>query len=141
MTEQSPISLSTLIRPDRTVSFDFPDYNGMVVELCYLSREARNTLRKKCVTNSFDRASGQMVEKLNEDVFVKAYCKAVVKGWKGLKYKYLEELLLVDTGDLDPEDELPFTLENAELLLRGSEVFDTWTTATVDKLENFTSAK
>lgn len=60
---------------------------------------------------------------------------------KGLKYRYLEELLLVDTGDLDPNDELPFTQENAELLMKNASSFDTWVTETVGDLENFTGRK
>ena len=78
---------------------------------------------------------------LDEDKFLTEYCKAVIKGWEGLKYRYLEELLLVDIGDLDPEDNLPFTQDNAELLMKNSTTFDTWVTETVGDLENFTGAK
>ena len=42
---------------------------------------------------------------------------------------------------LDPEDELPFTQENAELLMKNSSNFDTWVTETVSDLENFTGNK
>ena len=64
-----------------------------------------------------------------------------VKGWNGFKYSYLEELLLVDIGDLDPDDELPFTQENNELLMKNANMWDTWITETAGELENFTSAK
>ena len=69
------------------------------------------------------------------------YCKAVIKGWTGLKYRYLEELLLVDISALDPDDELVYTHDNAELLMRNSSDFDTWVTETVGDLENFTGNK
>ena len=78
---------------------------------------------------------------MDDDKFLTEYTKAVIKGWKGLKYRYLEELLLVDTGDLDPNDELPFTQENAELLMKNASSFDTWVTETVGDLENFTGRK
>ena len=58
-----------------------------------------------------------------------------------LKYQYLEELLLVDIGELDPDDELPYTQENAELLMKNGTSFDTWVTETVGELENFTQRK
>ena len=73
--------------------------------------------------------------------FLTEYCNAVVKGWKGLKFRYLEELLLVDISSLDADDELPYTQENAELLMKNANDFDTWVTETVGDLENFTSNK
>ena len=77
----------------------------------------------------------------DEERFLIEYCKAVIKGWKGLKYKYLEELLLVDISALDPEDELAFTQDNSELLMKNASDFDTWVTETVSDLENFTGNK
>jgi hypothetical protein len=137
----TPISLASLMTPSKTVSIDFPGFNNCKVELCYLGREELLKLRKKCVTTKFDKKTRQPEEVLDEDKFLIEYCKAVIKGWKGLKYRYLEELLLVDIGELDPEDELPYTQDNAELLMKNSGSFDTWVTDTVGDLENFTGAK
>ena len=69
------------------------------------------------------------------------YVQAILKGWTGLKYKYLEEFLLVDVSGQNPDDELPYSLENAELLMRNSGDFDQWVTDTVGDLENFTQGK
>ena len=78
---------------------------------------------------------------LDEEKFLVEYCKAVIKDWSGLKYRYLEELLLVDVSSLDSEDELMYTQENAEVLMKNSSTFDSWVTDTVGDLENFTSNK
>ena len=137
----TPISLASLMTPSKTVALDFPGYTGMSIDLCYLAREELVKLRKKCVTTKFNKKTRQPEEELDEDKFLVEYCKAVIKGWKGLKYRYLEELLLVDVSALDPEDELPFTQENAELLMKNSSNFDTWVTETVSDLENFTGNK
>ena len=137
----TPISLASLMTPSKTVAIDFPGYAGMSVDLCYLAREELVKLRKKCVTTKFNKKTRQPEEELDDDKFLLEYCKAVIKGWKGLKYQYLEELLLVDVSALDPEDELPFTQENAELLMKNSSNFDTWVTETVGDLENFTGNK
>ena len=137
----TPISLASLMTPSKTVALDFPGYTGMSIDLCYLAREELVKLRKKCVTTKFNKKTRQPEEELDEDKFLVEYCKAVIKGWKGLKYQYLEELLLVDISALDPEDELPFTQENAELLMKNSSNFDTWVTETVSDLENFTGNK
>jgi hypothetical protein len=125
----------------KTVDIDFPGFTGMQVSLCYLGREELVKLRKRCVSTKFDRKTRQPEETLDEEKFIVEYCKAVIKGWSGLKYRYLEELLLVDIGELDPDSELPFTLENAELLMKNATSFDTWVTETVGDLENFTGNK
>ena len=137
----APISLASLMPPSNTVTIDFPGYNGMTVDLCYLAREELVKLRKRCVTTKFNKKTRQPEEDLDDERFLVEYCKAVIKGWKGLKYKYLEELLLVDISALDPEDELAFTQDNSELLMRNASDFDTWVTETVSDLENFTGNK
>ncbi|MDB4461994.1 hypothetical protein N9033_00455 [bacterium] len=137
----TPISLATLMTPSKTVSIDFPGYVGMDVSLCYLGREELVKLRKKCVSTKFSKKTRQPEEILDEDKFLLEYCKAVIKGWTGLKYRYLEELLLVDISALDPDDELAYTHDNAELLMRNSSDFDGWVTETVGDLENFTGNK
>lgn len=137
----TPVSLASLMTPSKTVAIDFPGYTGMSVDLCYLAREELVKLRKKCVTTKFNKKTRQPEEELNEDKFLTEYCKAVIKGWKGLKYRYLEELLLVDVSNLEPNDCLPYTLENSELLMKNSTTFDTWVTETVGDLENFTGNK
>ena len=113
----------------------------MTVDLCYLAREELVKLRKRCLGTRWDKKNHQPIEELDDDKFIVEYCKAVIKGWKGLKYKYLEELLLVDVSGLDPEDELPFTPANSELLMKNATDFDTWVTETVGDLENFTGDK
>lgn len=137
----NPISLSSLMTPSKTVTLDFPGYSGLTVDVTYLAREELLKLRKKCVSTKFNRKTRQPEEELNEDMFLVEYVKGVIKGWKGLKYRYLEELLLVDVSELDPDDELPFTQDNAELLMKNSGDFDTWITEVVGDLENFTGNK
>ena len=141
MTAKPAISLASLMTPSKTVTIDFPGYKGMTIDLCYLAREELIKLRKKCVTMKFNKKSRQPEEELDDEKFLTEYCKAVIKGWKGLKFRYLEELLLVDVSELDPEDELPYTQENAELLMKNANDFDTWVTETIGDLENFTSNK
>ena len=129
--KKAPVSLSSLMTPSKTVSLEFPGYEGLTVDLCYLAREELLKLRKKCLTTKFNRSTHQPEEELNDEKFLEEYCKSVIKGWKGLKFSYLEEFLLVDISDFTPNDELPHTKENAELLMRNSTVFDNWVTNTI----------
>ena len=137
----SPISLASLLTPSKTVSIDFSGYKGLTIELCYLGREELLKLRKRCVNTKFDKKTHRPEEVLDEDKFMVEYCSAVIKGWSGLKYRYLEEFLLVDISSLDADDELVFTPDNAELLMKNSSIFDTWVTETVGELENFTGTR
>tara|TARA_B100000809_G_scaffold203872_1_gene205089 strand:- start:718 stop:1158 length:441 start_codon:yes stop_codon:yes gene_type:complete len=139
--KKEPVSLASLMTPSKTVSIEYSRFTGMSVDLCYLAREELVKLRKKCLSTKWDRKSHQPIEEFDDDKFIIEYCKSVIKGWKGLKYKYLEELLLVDVSSLDPEDELPFTPANSELLMKNATDFDTWVTETVGDLENFTRDK
>jgi hypothetical protein len=139
--KKEPISLASLMTPSKTVTIDFPGYSGMKVDLCYLAREELIKLRKRCLTTKFNRKTRQPEEELDEEKFLTEYCNAVIKGWKGLKFRYLEELLLVDISGQDPDDELMYTQENAELLMKNASDFDTWVTESVGDLENFTSNK
>jgi len=141
MTDVAPVSLASLMTPSKTVSIDFPGYDGMKVSLCYLAREELLKLRKKCVTTKFSKKTRQPEEILDEDKFLVEYCKSVIKTWSGFKYSYLEELLLVDISNLDPDDVLPFTQDNAETLMKNSSGFDTWVSETGSDLENFTGRK
>lgn len=142
MTEtKQPVSLKSLLTPSKTVSIEFPGLDGFEVKLTYLAREELLKLRNRSVKQVLNKKTRAYEEQLDNDKFLTEYCKAIIKGWKGLKYKYLEELLLVDTSGVNPEDELVWNDENAELLMKNSGDFDNWVSETVGELENFTKVK
>lgn len=143
MTEEkkSPVSLKSLLTPSKTVSIEMPGFEGFEVKLTYLAREELLKLRNRSVKQVLNKKTRAYEEQLDNDKFLVEYCKAIIKGWSGLKYKYLEELLLVDTSKLNLEDELDYTEENAELLMKNSGDFDNWVSETVGELENFTKSK
>ena len=140
-TKTAPVSLATLMTPSKTVAIDFPDMEGFTVDLCYLAREELLKLRSRCLKQKFNKKTRAFEETLDEDTFLVEYVDAVIKNWVGLKYDYLRQLILIETEGLDLEDELPFTKENAELLMKNSSDFDTWVTESVGDLENFTKNK
>lgn len=142
MTEtKKKVSLASLLTPSKTVTVDYPEFEGFSVQLCYLSREELVKLRARCLSQKFNRKTRGFEEILDDDKFIVEYCKAVIKGWKGLKYKYLEKMLLLDVSSVDLEDELPYTQEDAEIMMKNASDFDTWVTEVVADLENFTSSK
>ena len=142
MTEvQKKVSLASLLTPSKTVTVDYPGFSGFSVDLCYLAREELVKLRSRCLSQKFNKKTRGFEEHLDDDKFIVEYCKSVIKGWSGLKYKYLEKMLLLDVSSVDLEDELPYTQEDAEIMMKNASDFDTWVTETVGDLENFTSSK
>ena len=142
MTEQNKkVSLASLLTPSKTVAVDYPSLEGFTVNICYLAREGLLKLRNKCLSQKLNRKTRAFEDTLDEDKFLTEYCKAVIKGWSGMKYKYLEELLLVDISGVDPEQELEFSQENAETLMKNASDFDTWVTEVTGDLEHFTKTK
>ena len=135
------VSLASLLTPSKTVAIDYPEFEGFSVDLCYLAREELIKLRSRCLSQKFNKKTRGFEEQLDENKFLVEYCSAVIKGWKGLKYKYLQKLLLIDVTGLDLEDELPYTQEDAEVMMKNAADFDTWVTETVGELENFTKSK
>ena len=133
------MELKSLLVDSKTAWVDFPGMDGFEVELANLSRKELVNLRKRCTTNKFDRKTRMFNEELDETKFVTEFSGATVKGWKGLKLKYLEDLILVDLKGQDKESEMPYSRENAEVLVENSAEFDNWLNEVVFDLENFRS--
>ena len=133
------MELKSLLVDTKTTWLEFPGLDGFEVELANLSRKELVALRKKCINNKFNRKTRAFEETLDDEKFVKAFSQATVKGWKGLKLNYLEDLLLVDLKGEDPESELEYTEDNALQLVENSSEFDNWLNEVVFELENFRS--
>jgi len=135
------MELKSLLVDSKTTWVEFPGLDGFEVELANLSRKELVNLRKRCTTNKFNRKTRGFEETLDEEKFVKEFSESTVKGWKGFKLAYLEDLLLVDLTGKDPEVLMDYTLENAQLLVENSSEFDNWLNEVVFDLENFRSGQ
>ena len=131
------MELKSLLVDTKTTWVEFPGLDGFEVELANLSRKELVALRKKCTQNKFNRKTRAFEESLDDEKFVKEFSMATVKGWKGLKLGYLEDLLLVDLSKQDPQKELDFSEENALQLVENSTEFDNWLNEVVFDLDNF----
>ena len=118
------MNLEALMVDTKSAWIEFPEAPGLEVEVNNLSRKEITNLRKRCITTKFNRKTRIM----EEDTVV---------GWRGFKLKYLEDLLLVDLTDNDPEGELEYNQENAEQLVNNSTEFDNWLNEVVFDLANF----
>jgi len=133
------VDLKSLMIDSKSAWVDFPGLSGFQVEVANLSRKELGKLRKRCISAKFDRKTRQLVEQLDEDMFVKEFSAACVKNWKGLTLDHLETLMLIDTGNKDPKKEMNYSADNAEVLIANSTEFDTWLNEVVFDLDNFRS--
>ena len=133
------MELKNLLVDSKTTWVEFPGLENFEVELANLSRKELVALRKRCTQNKFNRKTRAFEESLDDDKFIKEFTSSTVKGWKGLKLSYLEDLLLVDISKENENDQLPYNSDNAEQLVENSSEFDNWLNEVVFDLENFRS--
>jgi hypothetical protein len=131
------LSLKTLLVPSKSVQVEYPGMPGFVVDLAFLSRETLLSIRKKSTKTSFKNR--QAAEEFNEDLFLQLYVENAVKGWKGFKLSYLEQLAPVDLKGQNMDDELEYTPENALYLMKNSSNFDGFISEQVSDLGNFST--
>ena len=132
------VSLKNLLVPSKSVDVEFPGMPGFVIQLAFLSRDTLVNIRKKSTKTSFKNRQPQ--EEFNEDLFLQLYVESAIKGWNGLKLRYLEQLAPVDLTGHDLEDNLEYTAENALYLMKNSQNFDAFITEQVSDLGNFSKS-
>lgn len=128
-----------MLLPEKVVTFDFPGCEGFTVDLAFLSKESNQQLWKKCQRQKIDSKTRKQLEEFDDELFLELYTRSVVKGWKGLKLKYLRELLLVDIPEDKENDELNYSEENALTLVQSSNIFDNWVGEVISDIANFTT--
>lgn len=134
----SELSLKSLLVPSKSVDVEYPGFPGFVVTLAFLTRETLVGIRKKATKTAFKNR--QPVDEFNEDLFLQLYTKAAIKGWKGLKLSYVEQLAPVDIVGQDPDSTLGYTEENALYLMKESSNFDSFVSEQVTDLGNFSTS-
>lgn len=133
------LSLKSLLVPSKEIEVEYPGMPGFLIQIAFLSRETLLTIRKKSTKTTFKNRQPQ--EEFNEDVFLQLYVENAIKGWQGLKLKYLEQLAPVDLSGQDLENDLEYTKENALFLMKNSSNFDAFITEQVGDLGNFSKSK
>jgi len=132
------LSLKSLLVPSKSVEVEFPGFEGFKLKLNFLSRETLVNIRKKSTKTTFKNR--QPIEELDDKLFLKLYVAAAIKGWSGFKYKYLNELAPSDIAEADFDKEVPYSEENALVLMESSSNFDGFISETVSDLSSFTKS-
>lgn len=133
------LTLKSLLVPGKDNTVEYPGMPGFLVDVCFISRETLLNIRKKATKTTFKNR--QSVDEVNDDLFMDLYVKACVKGWKGLKLSYLEQLAPIELGSNAPDDELAYSEDNALFLMKSSAQFDAFISEQISDLGNFTKTK
>lgn len=131
------MDLKSLVVESKTVTVEHPQFDGFKVELAYISKDKLKKLADRATTQKFNKRTHQPEDEIDSDMFLKIYTAELVKGWTGLKAKYLPELLPVNLESVDPESEVEFNEDNALLLMQKSTDFDQWVSTVINDVANF----
>ena len=134
------MELKSMLLPEKVVTFDFPGCEGFEIDLCFLSRESNQAILKKCQKTVIDPKTRQPKEEFDDELFLQLYVKSIIKGWSGLKLKYVKELVLVDVPEDQEDLELDYTEANALDLMKNSTILDSWVSEMIKDLANFTQS-
>lgn len=130
--------LKDIIVNTKSVEVEFPGLKGFVLTISAVSREVSRKLKTDSEVTKIDPKLRVPVTEMDEDKFVESFAKVAIKGWKGFKYEYLKELLLVDESQIeDPEAMVDFNQENVIELIKHSQIFDSWINDAVFDIERF----
>lgn len=149
------MDLAKIIIPSKESAMEYPGFPGLEFNVAYLTRDELVKLRKKATQQKLNRKTRQMEDEVDSDLFQDMYINAVIKGWSGFKYNYLERMIPVDTSGIpdneycgvideegtlgDPGDgEFEFSPSNAVAFMKNCSDFDNWLTGQLEDVENFT---
>jgi hypothetical protein len=133
--------ISKLIAKETVIDVEFPDIDGFVVQLVYLGRDDLLKIRNSSLSYKFNKRTRQREEEVDNEKFIEEYARKAIKGWSGLKVKDLPKLLPVDISQMNPQDEITYTEEDALDLLRSSTIFDQFVTDALNDYEKFSINK
>ncbi len=131
------MELTSLLADTKKIDIPFPGLDGFIVTIAYISKDTLRKIADKSKTIGFDPKNGSTTESLDEKLFTKLYTDKSLVGWKGLKYEYLKQLLLVEEGELPGDGFLEHTPNNAVALVTNSKAFDNWITSVMSDISLF----
>lgn len=133
------MNLKDLSIETKSVSVPFEALPGLTVTVGYMSKPVTRRLAKESTESKMD-GGGNIVSDFNQEKFMEAFCKEAVKGWEGLTYRMVSQLMLIDESHIEDMDKLvEFSDDNALHLLKESTIFDNWINERVNDLATFRS--
>lgn len=120
--------LAKTLDSKRVVEVEYPDIEGFIIKIAYVTREDMSKMLDRNQKIVFDKLTKQREKEIDNDTFLAEYAEKVIKGWKGLKFKHLHKFYPADISDFDAEAEIPYEPDNALILLQNSTDFNAFLT-------------
>ena len=130
--------LSNIKQETKSAWIPFPGIRGFEVHVGAMSREYLRKIRKEAEITKMDPMARTPVKELDDDIFAEKFAEKAILGWKGLTYRGLSDLMLINEDAIeDLDEEVPFSTEDAIVLMKESQGFDSWLNQQVFNLQNF----
>lgn len=133
------LSIAKLAVSTRKASFKY--MRDFEVEICYISKSKLEEIRKNAQVMKTDDETGMPYTDIDRDKFQEEYASTIITGWKGLTGETLARMLLIDEEDLDLDEEIDYSVDNAIYLIKNCEKFDAWLRGKLSNLDNFRNKK
>lgn len=142
MATTNEVTLASLVKSvSRTTTVEF---RGVRFEVRYLSRAALSQIAVESQVVTFDPKRKGRTTQLDPERYSIALGQAIVKGWSGLTWGNLPQLVPVDYPEDFPAEklteEVPFTNENLQLLLQNVTDLDNFLLEVAMAPESFRAA-
>ncbi len=130
------LNLKDIAIDTKEVEVSFPGFDTFKVRIKYVSRAASKKLLEDSEVKEFK--NGTLINiRRDEDKFSNLFSQHCITGWSGLTLDIVSHLILIDIGDRDPSTEVPYSSDNAAMLLKNSVAFNRFIDDTVFDLETF----
>lgn len=141
--ELSYMNLSELVSKGsvvKNVVYD-KDYN-VSFDLAFLGRSQLSQMLGRNTKIAFDARTHAKEEKLDSDALSTEIANTCVKGWHGVTYKWLSTLFVLNLPEgTNMDEELPFSTDNLQYLMKNAYGLDSWLLDTVRDAANFNEKK
>lgn len=131
------MELSSLIAKNKEIEIDFPGKEGFKIKICFLGKETMRKIGEKSKTLGFDPKTRLPDEQFDDELFTQLYIDQAIIDWKGLKIEYLADLVLLEDTDTQDAGLLPYSKNNALMLVTNSRVFDNWLSSVMSDISLF----
>lgn len=128
--------LKKLLKETKTATLEYPGKEGFKVTIGLISAELANKLTRES-TETVAGQYGMREEKVNNDKFLAKFTAKAILNWEGLTGAHIKDMLPVDESELADTDEIPYSQEDALLLIQNCKEFEGWVNAKVFDLRSF----
>ena len=117
------LNLKSLKVAEKAAEFEHP--LGFKITIAYLPTAVERDIAAQCQTKKY--VKGMMQDDVDTDKLYLLLSTKIIRGWEGMTGAHLKELMPVSSdSDITDETEIPYSEDNANFLLRNSDIFENW---------------